>query len=80
MHASWVNVPMVVQFDEADITKLDVLRAELKPKAAAQGMKLTVMAFIIKACVGALRAFPDFNASLDATGENLVLKKYFHIG
>jgi pyruvate dehydrogenase E2 component (dihydrolipoamide acetyltransferase) len=80
LHASWVNVPMVVQFDEADITKLDALRAELKPKAEAEGVKLTVMAFIIKACVSALKAFPDFNASLDATGENLVLKKYFHIG
>jgi pyruvate dehydrogenase E2 component (dihydrolipoamide acetyltransferase) len=61
-------------------SKLDALRAELKPKAEAQGVKLTVMAFVIKACVLALRAFPDFNASLDATGENLVLKKYFHIG
>jgi pyruvate dehydrogenase E2 component (dihydrolipoamide acetyltransferase) len=80
LHASWVNVPMVVQFDEADITTLDALRAELKPKAEVEGVKLTVTAFIIKACVSALRAFPDFNASLDATGENLVLKKYFHIG
>ena len=80
LHASWVNVPMVVQFDQADITKLEALRAELKPKAEAQGVKLTAMAFIIKACVLALKAFPDFNASLDATGENLVLKKYFHIG
>jgi pyruvate dehydrogenase E2 component (dihydrolipoamide acetyltransferase) len=80
LHASWVNVPMVVQFDEADITKLEALRAELKPRAEAEGVKLTVTAFIIKACVSALKAFPDFNASLDATGENLVLKKYFHIG
>ena len=80
LHASWVNVPMVVQFDEADITELEALRAQLKPKAEAEGVKLTVLAFIIKACVLALKAFPDFNASLDATGENLVLKKYCHIG
>jgi pyruvate dehydrogenase E2 component (dihydrolipoamide acetyltransferase) len=80
LYASWVNVPMVVQFDEADITKLEALRAQLKPKAEAEGVKLTVLAFIIKACVLALKAFPDFNASLDATGDNLVLKKYFHIG
>jgi pyruvate dehydrogenase E2 component (dihydrolipoamide acetyltransferase) len=80
LHASWVNVPMVVQFDEVDITKLEALRAELKPKAAAEDLKLTMTPFIIKACVLALKAFPDFNASLDATGENLVLKKYYHIG
>ena len=80
LHASWVNVPMVVQFDEADITRLEALRAEMKPKAEAEGVKLTVLAFIIRACVLALKAFPDFNASLDATGENLVLKKYYHIG
>lgn len=80
LYTSWVNVPMVVQFDEADITKLETLRAQLKPKAEAEGVKLTVLAFIIKACVLALKAFPDFNASLDATGDNLVLKKYCHIG
>jgi pyruvate dehydrogenase E2 component (dihydrolipoamide acetyltransferase) len=80
LHASWVNVPMVVQFDEADITSLEALRAELRPKADAAGAKLTLLAFIIKASVLALKAFPDFNASLDATGQNLVLKKYFHIG
>lgn len=79
LHASWVNVPMVTQFDEADITALEALRAELKAKAE-EGVKLTLLAFIIKACVLALKAFPDFNASLDATGENLVLKKYYHIG
>lgn len=80
LHASWVNLPMVVQFDEADITQLEALRAQLKPKAEADGVKLTVLAFIIKACALALKAFPDFNASLDASGENLVLKKYCHIG
>ncbi len=71
---------MVVQFDEADITGLEALRIQLKPQAEAEGVKLTVLAFIIKGSVLALKAFPDFNASLDATGENLVLKKYCHIG
>ena len=80
LQASWVNVPMVVQFDEADMTALEALRAQLKPQADAEGVKLTMLAFIIKACVLALKAFPEFNASLDDTGENLVLKKYCHIG
>ena len=80
LHASWVNVPMVVQFDEADVTELEELRAQLKPRAETEGVKLTVLAFIIKACVLALKTSPDFNASLDATGENLILKKYCHIG
>ena len=80
LHASWLNVPMVTQFDEADITVLEALRRKLKAEAEAENVKLTLLAFIIKACVLALREFPDFNASLDATGENLVLKKYFHIG
>jgi pyruvate dehydrogenase E2 component (dihydrolipoamide acetyltransferase) len=70
---------MVVQFDEADITKLEAVRAELKRKAEAEGVKLTLMSFIVRACVLALEAFPEFNASLDAAGENLVLKKYCNI-
>lgn len=80
LHASWVNVPMVVQFDEADITELESLRASLKPKADTAGVHLTLLALIIKACVFALKAFPEFNASLDASGENLVLKKFYNIG
>lgn len=80
LHASWVNVPMVTQFDEADITALESLRKELKAKAEAEGVKLTLLAFVIKASVLALKAFPEFNASLDATGNNLVLKKYCNIG
>jgi pyruvate dehydrogenase E2 component (dihydrolipoamide acetyltransferase) len=79
LHASWVNVPMVTQFDDADITDLEQLRADLKRKAGSDGVKPTVLAFVIKACVLALKAFPEFNASLDASGQNLVLKKYFHI-
>jgi pyruvate dehydrogenase E2 component (dihydrolipoamide acetyltransferase) len=80
LHASWVNLPHVTQFDEADITDLEDLRNKLKVKATEQGIKLTPLAFIIRACVRALHHFPTFNSSLDASGENLVLKKYVHIG
>jgi pyruvate dehydrogenase E2 component (dihydrolipoamide acetyltransferase) len=80
LHASWVNLPHVTQFDEADITELENRRQELKDKAAERGAKLTPLAFIIAAVVRTLQEFPIFNASLDAAGENLVLKKYFHIG
>ena len=80
LHASWVNVPHVTQFDDADITELEALRTQLKDAAAAQGIKLTPLAFIVRACVKALQAFPTFNASLDVSGANLVLKKYVNIG
>jgi pyruvate dehydrogenase E2 component (dihydrolipoamide acetyltransferase) len=80
LHASWVNIPHVTQFDEADITGLEALRGQLKDAAAARGIKLTPLAFIIRACVKALQAFPQFNASLDPTGANLILKKYTHVG
>jgi pyruvate dehydrogenase E2 component (dihydrolipoamide acetyltransferase) len=80
LQASWINLPHVTQYDEADITDLEAVRAALKDKAAQEGVKLTPLVFIIKACIAALRKFPRFNASLDASGENLVFKKYFHIG
>ncbi|HVW69711.1 MAG TPA: 2-oxo acid dehydrogenase subunit E2 [Steroidobacteraceae bacterium] len=80
LHASWVNIPHVTQFDEADITDLEAARNELKARASQAGIKLTPLAFIIRACVKALQEFPQFNASLDPSGANLVLKKYFHIG
>jgi pyruvate dehydrogenase E2 component (dihydrolipoamide acetyltransferase) len=80
LHASWVNLPHVTQFDEADITDLEELRNKLKHKATEQGIKLTPLAFIIRACVRALHHFPTVNSSLDASGENLVLKKYVHMG
>ena len=80
LHASWVNLPHVTQFDEADITDLEELRNNLKSKAAEQGIKLTPLAFILRACVRALHHFPTFNSSLDAAGENLILKKYIHLG
>jgi len=80
LHASWVNVPHVTQHDEADITDMEALRASLKDKAAAAGVKLTPLAFIVRACARALAAFPRFNSSLDPAGQNLVFKKYLHIG
>jgi pyruvate dehydrogenase E2 component (dihydrolipoamide acetyltransferase) len=80
LQASWINIPHVTQFDEADITALEALRGSLKGEATAQGVKLTPLAFIVAACVRALAEFPTFNASLDESGQNLVLKKYFHLG
>jgi pyruvate dehydrogenase E2 component (dihydrolipoamide acetyltransferase) len=80
LHASWVNIPHVTQFDEADITDLEATRNKLKEKASQAGLKLTPLAFIVRACVKALQEFPQFNASLDPTGANLVLKKYFNVG
>jgi pyruvate dehydrogenase E2 component (dihydrolipoamide acetyltransferase) len=80
LQASWINIPHVTQFDEADITDLEALRQALKPEAAAQGVKLTPLAFVVAACVRALQEFPGFNASLDESGQNLVFKKYFNLG
>jgi len=80
LQASWINLPHVTQYDDADITDLEAARNALKGKATVEGVRLTPLAFIVKACVLALQKFPRFNSSLDATGENLVLKKYFNIG
>jgi pyruvate dehydrogenase E2 component (dihydrolipoamide acetyltransferase) len=80
LQASWVNVPHVWQMDEADITELEDARTKLKGKAAKEGIKLTPLAFILRACVKALHEFPTVNSSLDASGQNLVLKKYVHLG
>jgi len=80
LHASWVNLPHVTQFDEADITDLEVERVKLKEQALQRGIKVTPLAFIIRACVKALQEFPQFNSSLDAAGANLIFKKYIHVG
>ena len=80
LHRNWVSIPHITQFDEADITDLESFRKANAAETEKQGFKLTMLAFLIKASVTALRQFPDFNASLDKSGENLVLKKYFHIG
>jgi len=75
-----VNVPHVTQFDEADITAMEATRAELKEESAARGIKLTPLAFVMRACAQALAAFPHFGASLDAEAGELVMKKYVHLG
>ena len=80
LHASWINIPHVTQFDEADITELEQLRASLKQKAEAAGVKLTPLAFIMRACVKALEEFPRFNSALDPSGANLIVRKYVHLG
>jgi pyruvate dehydrogenase E2 component (dihydrolipoamide acetyltransferase) len=80
LHASWVNLPHVTQFDQADVTELEQARKSLKAKADAAGIRLTTLAFVVRACVRALQQFPAFNSSIDASGENLVYKKYIHIG
>jgi len=80
LHRNWVMIPHVTQFDEADITDLEAFRKTSSADPAQQGFKLTMLAFLIKACVTALRQYPEFNASLDKTGENLVIKGYYHIG
>ncbi len=80
LHASWINVPHVTQFDEADITDMEATRARLKDEAASRSIKLTPLAFVMRACVQALQAFPHFGASLDAEAGELVIKKYVHVG
>jgi pyruvate dehydrogenase E2 component (dihydrolipoamide acetyltransferase) len=80
LQAAWVNLPHVTQFDEADITEMEKLRASLKDRASGLGIKLTPLAFIARACVRAIAQFPNFNSSLDASGQNQVFKKYFHLG
>jgi pyruvate dehydrogenase E2 component (dihydrolipoamide acetyltransferase) len=80
LHRNWVTVPHVTQFDEADITDLEAFRKSMVAEYKDKGIKITLLAFLMKAVVSALREFPRFNASLDATGENLVYKKYFNIG
>ncbi|UCB54445.1 MAG: 2-oxo acid dehydrogenase subunit E2, partial [Thiotrichales bacterium] len=80
LHRNWVTVPHVTQFDEADITELEKFRKQLNEEHRHEGVRVTVLAFLMKALVSALKEYPRFNSSLDATGENLVLKKYIHIG
>ena len=80
LHASWVNIPHVTQYEEADVTDLESERKRLKDRAEAAGVKLTPLAFVVRAVVRALQEYPTFNASLDPNGENLVVKKYMHIG
>lgn len=80
LHRNWVTAPHVTQFDEADITDLEDFRKSMLDEAGKRGVKLTLLAFMMKAVVNALRNFPQFNASLAPDGESLVMKKHFHIG
>jgi pyruvate dehydrogenase E2 component (dihydrolipoamide acetyltransferase) len=80
LHRNWLLVPHVTQFCDADITDMENFRNEQKAALDKQGIKLTPLVFIMKAVVASLKAFPRFNASLDASGENLILKQYFNIG
>ena len=78
LHRNWVMIPHVTNNDEANITELEALRLTLNKENEKSGVKVTMLAFLIKACVAALKKFPEFNASLD--GDQLILKQYFHIG
>ncbi|HID80753.1 MAG TPA: dihydrolipoyllysine-residue acetyltransferase [Chromatiales bacterium] len=80
LHRNWVTVPHVTQFDEADITDLEKFRKSMVEEYKDKGFKVTLLAFLMKALVSAMKEYPRFNSSLDSTGENLILKNYFHIG
>ena len=80
LHRNWISIPHVTQFDEADITDLEAFRKAQTVETEKKGFKLTMLAFMIKACVTALRQYPQFNSSLDKSGENLIVKKYYNIG
>src|SRR5439155_15002575 len=78
LHRNWVMIPHVTNNEDADITELEAFRVQLNKENEKSGIRVTMLAFLIKACVAARRKFPEFNASLDA--DNLVFKKYYHIG
>jgi pyruvate dehydrogenase E2 component (dihydrolipoamide acetyltransferase) len=80
LHRSWLNVPHVTHNDEADITELDAYRKELDTAAKAEGYRVTLLAFLMKAAVSALRQFPEVNSSLSPEKDSLILKSYYHIG
>ncbi|SFU47376.1 dihydrolipoyllysine-residue acetyltransferase [Nitrosospira multiformis] len=82
LHRNWVMIPHVTQFDEADITELEALRKETNESSKEEGVKVTLLAFLLRASIAALKKFPDFNASLNSEGDemNLVVKNYYHLG
>ncbi len=80
LHRNWLTVPHVTQFDEADITEMEAFRKQMGVEMQREGIKITPLAFIMKAVVASLKAHPRFNSSLDHTGENLIQKNYYHIG
>ena len=80
LHRNWVTAPHVTQFDDADITDLEIFRKSMQKEAEKRGAKLTLLAFLMKACVNALKAYPMFNSSLSPDGDNLILKSYYNMG
>jgi pyruvate dehydrogenase E2 component (dihydrolipoamide acetyltransferase) len=80
LHRNWVAVPHVTQHDEADITDMEAFRKQMAEEVKAQGIRVTPLAFLMKACVAALQRFPQFNASLSPEGDSLILKQYWHLG
>ncbi len=80
LHRAWLNVPLVTHQDEADITETDVYRKDLDAAAKDKGYRVTLLAFLMKASVSALKQFPEFNASLNPEKDSLILKQYYHIG
>lgn len=80
MVRAWLNIPHVTQFDEADITDLELFRQSLKKEAEQRGVRVTMLSFLMKAVVSGLKAFPRFNSSLSADGQSLILKKYYNVG
>lgn len=80
LHRNWVTVPHVTQFDEADITDMEAFRKDMAAEYKEKGIRITPLVFMMKAVVSALKQYPRFNSSLDATGENLIMKNYYHVG
>ena len=80
LHRNWVTIPHVTQFDEADITSLEAFRKQSNKDYEKEGVKFTMLSFIMKAVAAGLKKYPRFNSSLDVTGENLIMKNYFNIG
>lgn len=80
LHRAWLHIPHVTQFDEADITSLEDFRVSENERLKNEGVKLTMLAFLVKACVGALQKYPKFNSSLALEGDRLIVKNYWHVG
>ena len=80
LHRNWVTIPHVTQFDEADITSLEAFRKQLNKEHEKEGVKFTMLSFIMKAVAVGMKKYPRFNSSLDPSGENLIMKNYFNIG
>jgi len=80
LHRNWISIPHVTNHEDADITDLEAFRVQLNRENERAGVKLTMLAFLIKACVSALKKFPEFNSSIDPAGDGVILKRYFHIG